>query len=509
METLTGLASNRRTWLACLLLALATLAIYWPVRHYAFVEYDDDDYVSNNPVVRAGLSWSNFVWAFDDQHACNWHPLTWLSHMLDRQLFGAHPGPQHIVNVLLHTANAVLLFLVLLRMTGLPWRSAFVAVLFAWHPAHVESVAWIAERKDVLSTLFFLLTLLAYRRYTLRKNAMRFALVALFFVLGLMAKPMLVTLPFVLLLLDYWPLERLCSPRQFWPLVVEKIPLFALSAASCVVTFVVQKSNGAVASLESVSIYERLGNATLSYARYLGTLFFPVHLIVPYAINPGTNVLAVCGAAIGLVFATIAAIEWGSRCKYIPVAWFWYLGTLVPVIGIVQVGSQAMADRYTYIPSVGIFIAVVWGAAELLPRRVCAVAGVAVLALCAALTVRQLGYWKNSETLFKHTLAIDPANLDAVNGLAWTYATDPDPALRNGAKAVQFATQCVDTSQRRFAYYLDTLAAAYAEAGDFPRAVETAHEALTRPELKYQPLLAEEIRAHLEIYKKGNAIHAL
>ncbi len=335
----------------CIALAVLTLLLYMPAAWHGYFHYDDDLYVIDNAHLVGGITPAGIAWAFRSNYACNWHPLTWLSHMLDRQLFGASPGPQHLVNVLLHTANSVLLFLALLRMTRRPWRSATVAALFAWHPAHVESVAWIAERKDVLSGFFFFLTLVTYARHAEQPSVRRFGFVALFFALGLMAKPMLVTLPFVLLLLDYWPLERLRAPAQLRHLAVEKIPLFALSAASCLVTFIVQKSCGAVMPLEYVPIYERLGNAVISCARYLGILLWPARLIVPYRASLDLDALAISLAALAL---TIAVVKFGARRKFLPVGWFWYLGTLIPVIGIVQVGRQAMADRYTYIPSVGI-----------------------------------------------------------------------------------------------------------------------------------------------------------
>jgi hypothetical protein len=255
-----------------------------------------------------------------------------------------------------------------------------------------------------------------------------------------------------------------------------------------------------------VPIYARLGNAVISYARYLGILLWPARLIVPYRASYDFAVLAISLAAFALVSVTIAVVEFGARRKFFPVGWFWYLGTLVPVIGIVQVGSQAMADRYTYIPSVGIFIIIAWGVAEILPRRVCAVAGVAALAILPALTARQLSFWKNSETVFQHTLALEPENLDALNGLAWTYATDLDPKLRHGKKAVELAELCVSTTHRRVASYLDTLSAAYAEAGDFKRAVETAQEALTLPAV--EPLVIADIREHIKIYEARKAIHA-
>ena len=405
---------------------------------FSFINYDDDVYVFNNAHVLSGLALENLIWAFHGEHWANWHPLTWISHMADCQFFGANPGPPHVVNALLHSANAFLLFFVLLRMTGFLWRSLAVAALFAFHPLHVESVAWIAERKDVLSTFFGFLTLLAYQSYVKQASLRRYALMALFFTLGLISKSMLVTLPCVLLLLDYWPLNRFHSFAGLCRLFGEKLPLFALSAVGCFITFHVQKTGGAVIPLDSLPLVPRLENALLSYFRYLARIFWPDRLAIPYGMtNP--DPVAVLMAGTVLVVLTIGMIRFGNRQKYLPVGWFWYVGTFVPVIGIVQVGTQGAADRYTYIPSVGIFLLAVWGLAAVfqrwhVPRSLIAGFAVAVISLCAVLTSRQLGFWRNSETLFKHSLALDPENLETQNCLAWSYATDPELKLRNGPK---------------------------------------------------------------------------
>ena len=447
-----------------LLLALVTLLVYLPAARDGFVNYDDQDYVTENSVVQKGLTWTGIKWAFTTSHASNWHPVTWLSHMADCELFGLNAGAHHLVNVLFHTANVVLLFLLLLRLTGELWPAAFVAALFAWHPLHVESVAWISERKDVLSTFFALLTLLAYTRYALKKSrvepsSLRFAapggrasradttvlaldsrlwtfdytLALFFFALGLMSKPMLVTLPFVMLLLDYWPLQRLSTinpsarqstaktaqPSTCQRLVLEKWPFFLLATVSCVVTFLVQsqRSGAAVASLELVPLYYRFCNASVSYGLYLLKMVWPVGLAVFYPLPGHLTWLLLAATASAVVLVIISSFVWRARRAhaYLPVGWLWFLGTLVPVIGLVQVGSAALADRYTYIPSIGVFIAVTFGICSLadrfqFPQKAIATAAVLILAICLILTENQLRYWHDSETLFVHALAVTKDN---------------------------------------------------------------------------------------------------
>jgi protein O-mannosyl-transferase len=514
---LSGAATRRQRFLTLYLglaLGAATFLLYAPSAGFSFINYDDDQYVFNNAHVLSGLKFDNVIWAFRSSYPCNWHPLTWISHMTDCQLFGANPGPPHLVNALLHSANALLLFFLLLRMTSFLWRSLIVAALFAFHPLHVESVAWIAERKDVLSTFFGFLTILAYQSYTRQTNLCRYALVVFLFTLGLMAKPMLVTLPFVLLLLDYWPLDRLHSVARLWRLLGEKLPLFALSAVSCIITFHVQKTGGAVVPLESLPLVPRLGNILLSYYGYLARTFWPGGLAIPYRMNLNSQSVALCLAGLVLVMLTIAVIALGRRHKFLPVGWFWYLGTLVPVIGIVQVGNRAAADRYTYIPSVGIFLLITWGLAGVfqhrhIPRSLITALAVVALSLCAVLTSRQLGFWRNSETLFKHSLAIDPENLDAQNCLAWSYATDPDPKLRNGPEALRLALHCVELTQRRNWAQLDTLAAAYAECGQFQSAAQTEEEALDLPAAAALPVeVVSDFKTRAELYKSGKAVNA-
>jgi Flp pilus assembly protein TadD len=397
-------------------LAVATLLVYCSAFDHPFVNYDDQAYVYQNPRVEAGLTADGVRWAFTTFACGNWHPLTWLSLQLDATLYGVqHPGGFHLTNMLLHAANAVLLFLVLGSMTGAVWRSAVVAALFALHPLHVESVAWVAERKDVLSTLFWVLTLAAYGHYVRRPGVGRYLLVVLALALGLLAKPMLVTLPCVLLLLDAWPLRR-WPAVPFRRLLLEKVPLFALAAASCAVTVVAQLGANAVKPFASVPLPARAANAVLAYVAYLGQTFWPLRLAVLYP-HPGAAVPAgrVLAAGALLVAVTALVLGPGRRRPYLAVGWLWFLGTLVPVIGLVQVGDQARADRYTYVPLIGVFLLLTWGAADLaaawrLPRPALAAAVAVVLAACSALTWVQVGTWASSLTLWEHAAAVTENN---------------------------------------------------------------------------------------------------
>ncbi len=404
-----------------------------------FINYDDPDYILGNAHVDHGLTWTGIVWAFTSSDAANWHPLTWISHMMDCQFFDLHPAGHHLMNLLLHTANTLLLFLLLKNMTGAIWRSAFVAAAFAWHPLHVESVAWASERKDVLSAFFWMLTLLAYARYAaLDKPAGKerdailspithhwspsYWLALLFFACGLMSKPMVVTLPFVLLLLDFWPLKRFkvqgsaLHVQNLGKLLLEKIPFLALTVVSCVITMSVQ--NGARWSTASLGLPFRLENAAMSYVRYISKIFWPTDLALiypyPHSWPPG----AVIAVAIVLVMLTAVFISQAKRFPYLAVGWLWFLGTLVPTLGIVQVGVQSMADRYSYLPSIGIFILVAWGANDLFERWPdrkifqLVAAGLA-LAGCLAVTAVQLTYWKDSLTIFLHTVQVTTDNYAA------------------------------------------------------------------------------------------------
>lgn len=446
-----------------LALAAVTLLVYLPIRHHGFVNYDDPDYILNNSHVKAGLTWPGIVWAFLSSEASNWHPLTWISHMADCQMFGLNPAGHHLVNVLFHIANAVLLFLLLQRLTGALWRSAFVAALFAWHPLHVESVAWASERKDVLSAFFWMLALLAYTRHVTgdkwqvkRKadimspvtcHSSRFYWLALFFfACGLMSKPMVVTLPFVLLLVDFWPLRRISTFKSQIPdlsrLLLEKIPFFALTIASCVVTRLAQ--SGGVWSGDSLTLKFRLANALMSYVRYLGKMFWPTDLALIYPYPHHWPLAGVIAAGLLLALISILAIYWAKRFPYLAVGWFWYLGTLVPVIGLVQAGIQSMADRYTYLPSIGLFIIVAWGLNDLVssyPQKVkiAGLAGGLALAGCLAVMSIQLNYWRSSLALFSHTIEVTTDNYAAENCLGTVLENlgKPDDARRLYADSVR------------------------------------------------------------------------
>jgi protein O-mannosyl-transferase len=432
---MTELSRKQLTTVICLALAVGTLAVYFPVLSNTFINYDDPDYIIDNTHVNGGLTWSGIVWAFQNSYAANWHPLTWISHMMDCQLFGIHnPAGHHLVSVLFHTANTVLLFLLLNMMTGAVWRSAFVAALFAWHPLHVESVAWASERKDVLSAFFWMLALIAYAKYAMRKterslvSAFAFLgsgfywLAWFFFACGLMSKPMIVTLPFVLLLLDFWPLQRFklsTVPR----LVIEKIPFFVLMFASCAITLAVQQN--ARWSSASLPFSFRLANTLLSYVRYISKIFLPEDLALIYPYPHFWPLGGIVTAAAVLVVLSIIFVLQARRFPYLPVGWFWFLGTLVPVIGLIQVGVQAMADRYTYLPSIGIFILVAWGINDLLSSShrkavICAFAGGAVLIACLVLTTFQLRYWQNSVSIFAHTIEVTTDNYAAEDCLGLT-----------------------------------------------------------------------------------------
>ena len=707
-------------------LVLITLVAYCRVGRLDFVNFDDPVYVYENVHVRQGLTWENVVWAFTTGHASNWHPVTWLSLMLDAQWFSVGSTAFHLVNLAFHLVNSLLLFAVLRWMTGALWRSAFVAALFAVHPLHVESVAWVAERKDVLSTFWGFAALGAYVWYTRRPGAGRFGLVFGALAVGLMAKPMLVTWPCVFLLLDYWPLGRLefvreeegegrgergegrrakregrrkkrrkSTPRptpfyvrvvhaarrqtSLWSLVLEKAPLAVLAAASCTITFIVQSRGGSVTRLDQTTLAARVGNALVAYMLYIGKMFWPVDLAVLYPYRGAPSAGSVALAA-GLLLAVSAAVAWGTwhGRRYLAVGWLWYLGTLVPVIGLVQIGRHAIADRYTYVPLVGLFLMVSWGAADLASswryrQKGLGIAAACTLLACVALTIRQTGTWADSEKLCRHALEvtenntvahenlgaflwshgrsaearehwetalglhpdnaetlanlanilvkekrfaeasrnlkralelnpnsdgahntmaavclaqgnieealrhcqeanrlkpdnpailrniaeihrsqgklpeatamlrqlldIEPENISArdtlavllagrkqwteaivelhevlrrepgdyfaMNSLAWVLATSPDASVRNGKEAVELAQRATQGSDRRTPEILDTLAAAYAEAGRFPEAVETAQQARTMAAGQGNLELAARLLGRLELYRNG------
>jgi tetratricopeptide (TPR) repeat protein len=505
-------------------LALSTLLVFWQVRNFDFISHDDADYVWQNPHVLNGLSLDGIIWAFTTRHSANWHPLTWLSLMLDCQLFGPNPGWIHFINLLLHLANTLLLFAVFKKMTASLWPSAFIAAVFALHPAHIESVAWVSERKDVLSTLFFILTLLAYAAYAERQTKLRYILVLASFALGLMAKPMLVTLPFVLLLLDYWPLGRLQlwigsgtkerenkktaqTRKSFGYLVWEKLPLFALSACSSAVTFYVQRTTGAVIKLTVLPFDVRFFNAIISYIKYIAKFFWPSNLVFlyPYPALPLPDWQIVASTL--LLLAVSVAVFKLRRRKYLAVGWLWFLGTLVPVIGLVQVGVQAMADRYTYIPYIGLLIMVAWGMSDLTANRAygkaifTVVAAILIIAMTAS-AYFQLGCWKNSISLFSRAVEVTHDNRIArmaKNYLAWVLATSPDPNMRNPSEAIRIAKEVNSETNYKDASMLDTLGAAYASAGRFADAIETTQKALGLAQQNDKDLLGP-IQSHLDLY---------
>ncbi|HEV2392730.1 MAG TPA: hypothetical protein VG146_10255 [Verrucomicrobiae bacterium] len=572
--------------LSALLIALA-VAAFWPVLRNGFINYDDPDYVTQTPQVLAGLTWRGLAWAFTTGWAGNWHPLTWASHMLDVTLFGVSPGAHHAVNLLLHVTNTLLLFFLLKRLTGSLWRSALVAGLFAVHPMHVQTVAWVSERKDLLSAFFGFLTIWAYANYAAKAPHARrstldvlppYLLSLALFALGLMSKPMLVTLPFVLLLLDFWPLQRLqpslrsVSPR----ILIEKLPFLALSAISSFVTLRVQQAGGAVATLNALPLSARLANALVSYCRYLGKLFWPADLTVFYP-QPANWALWQVAAAAALLLAISIAVLFGTRrFPFLATGWFWFLGMLIPVIGIVQVGAQSMADRYSYLPFVGLFIALTWLTAEMasqhaIPRKLTFALGFMLLAACAMASNVQTRYWKDTLTLFQHALSVTPDNSvarfslgkalaeqgklneasyelqralqidpgfakaqgqlasvladegrcaeaihhyelalqsdpnvpEALNNLAWLRATSPDPKLQNGTEAVRLAQRACQLTDYQRTVFIGTLAAAYAEAGQFDAAVATAQMACDHAQLWHESELAQKNKDLLELYRAG------
>jgi protein O-mannosyl-transferase len=428
------------------LLVVATLLLYGSVRHHEFLDFDDSQYVVKNIHVSTGLKLDNVVWAFTTLYAANWHPLTWLSHMMDCQLFGLNSGSQHEVNVALHAANVLLLFLLLQKATGAVWRSFFVAALVAVHPLNIETVAWVAERKSLLSALFSLLTIAAYGWYVSRPDWTKYLLVLVAFSAALMSKPMAVSLPLVLLLLDYWPLQRYENLpfRSKWArLSLEKVPLFLMSGASSVVTVVAQHSSGSVVDTSALPLSLRMGNAFVSYIAYVGKTFWPTNLAVFYPHPQHTLSWSDAFAAAIIVSAITMAVLYFHRARYLATGWFLFVIALIPVIGIIQVGRQAMADRYAYIPCIGLFIIVAWGLGDAvdkasIPRVLPAVGALCLLVAFAAATVRDLAYWQNGVNLFTHAevLAGHPdAHIDAALGDAMVIAHRYNEAYQHYAEA--------------------------------------------------------------------------
>src|SRR6266498_5997802 len=589
----------------CLSLAVLTWLVFGQTLWHDFINYDDPHYVYENTKITGGLSINGIAWAFTHIHSLNWHPLTTISHMLDCQLYGLKAGWHHFTNVLLHSLAAILLFLALQQMTGAVWRSAFLAAVFAIHPLRVESVAWIAERKDVLSGVFFMLTLLAYMYYVRLPQIRGYLLVVFLFACGLMCKPMLVTLPFVLLLLDYWPLDRIKG--QLRNRVAEKIQLIALSAVSSVITFLVQK--GAVGGTEELPILERINNAVVSYVLYIWQMLWPVDLAVFYP-HPENRLplWEVVSCFLVLICITVTAIAVRKQRPYLLTGWLWYLGMLVPVIGLVQVGWQGRADRYTYLPQIGLYIAGTWAVADLTARwrrqrELLSASAAVIISVLSWRAWIQTSYWRDSETLFTHALAVtsnndvaennlgivflrkgklddaisllqaavdlrpenspahenlakallqkgqvadalvhyrkllelQPDNIEvhnivgtvliqqgriregveewqkvlaiqsdngnAISNLAWVFATSPDDSLRDGAQAVQLAEQALRISGARIPIIFRTLAAAYAENGQFSEAIQTAQRGIELANSRGNSGLATELQSNIVLYQ--------
>lgn len=432
------LTSQKKILLLCLLLVVITIAGYEPIRHNDFVAYDDFVYITENPYVQQGLNPQTIIVAFRSCHG-NYHPLTWLSHMLDCQLYGLNPLGHHLTNLLFHISNALLLFWIMKRMTGCIWSSAFIAAAFALHPSHVESVAWASERKDVLSAFFFMLTILAYTFYAKKPSLIKYLSIFVLFALGLLSKSMLVTLPFVLLLLDYWPLRRL-SLRS----VYEKIPLFVLSAAASVVTMIAQSRASSTKMMFELTLLSRIENCLASYVSYIVKTFYPINLAVLYP-HPG-NTLPAYKSILSLIALLVISIVilLFRRHKYLTVGWLWFLGMLVPVIGLVQVGYQAMADRYIYLPSIGLYIVIAFGASSILSKWryktiLLSVMSILILASMCLLTRIQVSYWKNSQTLFGHALDVTRNNIVMHDNMAYSLTKERkyNKALYHLGKAIQ------------------------------------------------------------------------
>ena len=475
--------------IGAIVLGVLTIALYAPVSGFGFIHLDDYLYVVDNPLVQDGIAAKNIYLSFTTSPVSYWHPVTWLSHMLDCELFGMNAGAHHVVNVLIHAVNSILLFIALHQMTGGFWRSFLVAALFAWHPLHVESVAWISERKDVLYTLFWLLTLWAYAYYADRNRNGFYLLSLLFAIMAMMAKPMAVTLPFVLLLLDVWPLEQLSlsnkvntPTRQIRKLIIEKLPLFVFAGFICIQTVKAQKLNGAVMSLEQLPVLSRLTNAAIAYVSYLRMMIWPIDLAIiyphPHQMRSGLAVIS----GILLLLITLVAIERLRKQPFMTIGWFWYLGTLVPVIGILQVGIQSMADRYTYLPLVGIFMIIAWLLHNIIKIRpmlkpLVVTASCIVLIACFVFTRMQIYRWKDSMTLFTHTLSVTENNWKAhfALGCAFDAQQEPDKAEMHLMKALSL---CPDNLNKIKLHC--KLGQVFFEQGKIDEAISQFQEALNR-----------------------------
>ncbi len=487
--------SARKSVLLVVLLLVVILAVFWQSTDHEFIVYDDSLYVTENPHVNTGLTYRNMLWAFTTIEASNWHPLTWWSHMLDCTLYGLNPNGHHLTNILFHIANTLLLGYLLFLATRNYWRSLFVAAAFALHPLHVESVAWIAERKDLLSSFFMFAALISYTRYARNSRPLFYALTLLLYAFGLMSKPMLVTLPFVMLLWDFWPLGRLrlqrrrngdsadgmpgeASTSSWGHLIFEKLPFFALSLLSSGVTYYAQAHWGSVAGAHAVPFGYRFVNALVSYTKYIGNMLWPHHLAVIYPLPPNLTWAQAAISGLLLIGATLVVCRRAPMNPFLPVGWFWYLGTLVPVIGLVQVGRQALADRYTYIPLIGLFIMISWGVPAFIqgrPYRRSVVTAVALLALVGATVASwiQLGYWKNDLTLFRRAIQVVDDNYIAhMNlGLAFFQRGNTEEASKHYYDAFSLGPKSDD-----LCYYLGL---AFGEQGNLDKSIAYFTEAVT------------------------------
>jgi len=488
------ISGNKQIAIVCLFLAAATSVAFLQVNECDFTSFDDGQYITANPYIENGITVGAIKWAFTSGYACNWHPLTWLSHMLDIQLFGLNPHRHHLVNLLFHIANTLLLFLVLYRMTKMPWKCAFVAALFALHPLHVESVAWVAERKDVLSTFFWMLTMAAYVHYAEKPRLTRYLVVLVFYILGLMAKPMLVTLPFVLLLLDYWPLNRTSGVNL---LIREKIPLFLLAAVSCIVTYTAQQHGGAMTSFGGVPPGDRIANAFVSCVVYILKTIWPVNLAVFYPYREGLPLWQILGAVLLLFAVTLTVILESRRFPYLATGWLWFAGALVPVLGIVQVGRQAMADRYSYVPLIGLFIIVAWGAPEILAkwrrrREVLFTLSAIILFCLSIMTWTQVGHWKDSLRLYDHALKA-AGHSDVIHynrAEVYQYLGDVDRALADYSGAIE--------ANPGHARAYGNRGNIYAQLGNYRQAISDYDNAI-----KADPDIAGDYKRAIEDYSRA------
>ena len=532
----------RSRWIVpglCLALVTITWFVFGQTLRHGFVNYDDDAYVQDAQEIIGGFTLHGVKCTFTRTYVGNWQPLTSISHMLDCRFYGLKAGGHHFTSALLHTISVLLLFFLLRKMTGSPnrtgnvWRSVFVAALFAIHPLHVESVAWVAARKDVLSGVFCMLTLLAYVRYVRQPSLGRYVMMSILFACGLMSKPMLVTVPFILLLLDYWPLQRQSTPAK---LLLEKIPLLLLSAASSVATIYAQTTT--ISSLQHLPMSWRIENAFVSIVIYVGQMFWPANLAVFYPHPHDHLPVWMIALSIALVAAiTIAAVTLGRKRRYILVGWFWYLVMLVPVLGIVQVGLQGHADRYTYLPHIGLYLLVTWGIVDLTAcwryqRQLLGTAAVVVIVALTWCASVQASYWRDSRSLWEHALAVTsdndvahtnlgnllpareailhyekalqiaPHTMLPLNNLAWIRATSPDPFQRDGAKALELAKEANQLSGGKDPVVARTLAAAYAENGQFTEAIETAQRALPLAIARENAALADDLRRNIDNFRK-------